>query len=375
MKQNHYDVIVAGAGPAGLTCARILSENGKSVLLLERRSAPDETGIRSAKACGGLLSSRSKDELTRQRLVLPSSVLCSPQIFAVETLDLDTGLSGLYRRDYTNIDRNRFDSWLTNLLPPSAEVLYSTRFCGFEYDRNRIVIYLHSMQDENRITCDYLVGADGASSLVRAGITGSRDLGCLFAVQHLCRGLGDYPYFQSFFSKSLKNFYGWMIPKGDYSLIGCAAPTSRKPAKILNDILSTLASRDHFAGEIVNTASAYLESPSHKYPVTTGEGRILLAGEAARFISPSSGEGIGFALSSGRAAAESILSDPDHPQKHYKKLTNQLGVNIAVRQLKKKVYYNATVRNLLLLSGISSIKPYEGMKPASEKELEKAVAL
>ena len=37
---NHYDVIIIGAGPAGTTAATLLAQSGKNVLILEKESFP-----------------------------------------------------------------------------------------------------------------------------------------------------------------------------------------------------------------------------------------------------------------------------------------------------------------------------------------------
>ena len=37
-----YDVVIIGAGPAGLTAAKTAAENGLSVALLERKDTVDE---------------------------------------------------------------------------------------------------------------------------------------------------------------------------------------------------------------------------------------------------------------------------------------------------------------------------------------------
>ena len=34
---DHYDVVVVGAGPAGLRCGTILAKSGAKVLILERK--------------------------------------------------------------------------------------------------------------------------------------------------------------------------------------------------------------------------------------------------------------------------------------------------------------------------------------------------
>ena len=48
-----YDVVVAGAGPAGSTAARLLAERGASVLLLDKQRFPRD------KPCGGGVTLRA----------------------------------------------------------------------------------------------------------------------------------------------------------------------------------------------------------------------------------------------------------------------------------------------------------------------------
>jgi len=55
MKQ--YDVIIFGAGPAGLMCAEILSKSDKSVLVLEKNE------IFGDKVCGGGLTRKATELL------------------------------------------------------------------------------------------------------------------------------------------------------------------------------------------------------------------------------------------------------------------------------------------------------------------------
>ena len=40
-----------------------------------------------------------------------------PQIFSVKTIDLEAGLVRHYQRTYLNMDRQKFDAWLLDMVP------------------------------------------------------------------------------------------------------------------------------------------------------------------------------------------------------------------------------------------------------------------
>ena len=68
-----YDVLIAGAGPAGSTAAKFLAEKGFRVLLAERNRLP------RYKSCSGVLI-RKTLELTRRYYGedVPAGVTCAP---------------------------------------------------------------------------------------------------------------------------------------------------------------------------------------------------------------------------------------------------------------------------------------------------------
>ena len=88
MQQNPmtiYDIAIIGAGPAGSVFAKEIAElrPDLKITLIDAQS-PD-----SAKPCGGLLAPDAQKLLARFDLVLPKSILEDPQIFAVETIDIN----------------------------------------------------------------------------------------------------------------------------------------------------------------------------------------------------------------------------------------------------------------------------------------------
>ena len=127
-----YDIAVVGAGPAGAVFVKELSQARPDlkIILIDGQS-PD-----SAKPCGGLLAPDAQKLLAKFDLVLPKSVLEDPQIFAVETIDIEQKLVRYYQRHYLNMDRYAFDRWLVSTRrlwacqPMEMSVSLRSRSCG-----------------------------------------------------------------------------------------------------------------------------------------------------------------------------------------------------------------------------------------------------
>ena len=164
MEENNfvYDIVAVGAGPAGSVFVREIAKACPhlKILLVDGQS---ET---SAKPCGGLLAPDAQKLLARFDLVLPKTVLEDPQIFAVETIDIDQGIVRYYQRHYLNMDRFAFDRWLLSLVPSHVTVVRGR--CA-EIRREGELCRLTVRQgDREEIFCaKALVGADGGGSVVR----------------------------------------------------------------------------------------------------------------------------------------------------------------------------------------------------------------
>ena len=113
--KDHYAAVIVGAGPAGSTLARRLSQAGKDILLI------DAAAFRGEKVCAGLISPDAQNLLAEYGITLPSEILSSPQIFSVKTIDLGFAKDRIYRRSYLNADRARFDAFLLSLVPDGVD--------------------------------------------------------------------------------------------------------------------------------------------------------------------------------------------------------------------------------------------------------------
>ena len=119
MAENRYDVAIIGGGPAGAVFARELAELLPSLRIL----LVDGQSRENAKVCGGLLAPDAQRIFAMMGLTLPKEILADPQIFDVETIDLEKRQVRYYQRHYLNMDRYAFDKWLISLIPPAVDVV------------------------------------------------------------------------------------------------------------------------------------------------------------------------------------------------------------------------------------------------------------
>ena len=88
--------------------------------------------------------------------------------------------------------------------------------------------------------------------------------------------------------------------------------------------------------------------------ICTGDDYSALVGEAAGFISPSSAEGISYAMKSAYCLSKALNEGLDGFQPRYKKLVSELIWNLRFKNLKCTAMYNPTLRGLILKSGIKT---------------------
>ena len=85
-----------------------------------------------------------------------------------------------------------------------------------------------------------------------------------------------------------------------------------------------------------------------------GNDRVFLIGEAAGLISPSSFEGISYALLSAEALARAF--DSEKPKEKYFLLTEKLRLKLRQKAYKRDILASPFLRNSIMRSGITAIK-------------------
>ncbi len=300
-----YDVIVAGAGPAGCTAAMILSERGLSVLLAEKSRIPRE------KSCSGQLISRTI-ELTRRYFGenVPESVTCTPSRLRGMVMFDEKGREYRFEQECLNVWRSSFDAWLAEKAVGQGEQLRElTAVIGCEEMGNYTAVTLrdkteHVEQARYFIDCTGIAGnakhRGSAVSTRQDFYKGSVDL--------------DPHYFYAFLQPEFSGYDAWLNVKDGLIVIGTATVGAENPS--YKSRFMDFLKREHGLRIEEHTRSEVWAMPEIRPGcyICHGSGRSFFAGEAAGFLNPM-GEGISSAMESGCCAALAIAQNAEQPEK------------------------------------------------------------
>ena len=275
-----YDVLVIGGGPAGATAAHELAKAGRSVMLLDRAGR--------TKPCGGavppqlLRDFEVPDSLMVARI--DTARIISPTSRTVD-IPVGNGYVGM-------VDRDVFDEWLrTRAAQAGAERQVGT-FTNFARGADGIPVISYtdgrSRSGETRtIRARMVIGADGALSPVAGGTANFGAARC------------DV-YYQAPLSP---DFYAWVFPHGATTSIGTG--TLQKGFG-LRDAVAKLR-QDTGLDQVETIRKEGAPIPIKPLPQWDNGRDVVLAGDAAGVVAPASGEGIFYAMTGGRFAAEAVL--------------------------------------------------------------------
>ena len=348
---ERVDIAVIGGGPAGATFARMAAAHTQ-VVLLERQ---DSTSLPAAgKCCGGLLSPDAQRSLAKLGLTLPLDILVDPQIFAVRTIDLAVSPERYYPRSYVNMNRALFDRWLLSLLPDNVRLKTGAPCQRIERTADGFCITYRQAGAIRTLHAKTIVGADGGHSLVRRTFFPAVPIRRYAALQEWFPCDGQSPFYGALFDKDLTDCYGWLISKNNQLIVGGAFPFDHAPERFAR-MKDKLTAHGLSLSQPQRREGCVVCRPAGSSHFCTGQDHVFLVGEAAGFISPSSLQGISYALDSGFLLAEALTDRRAGADRRYHRFTRSLRLQLLGKLCKNPVLYTPAIRKQILNTGVGSI--------------------
>ncbi|MEB3337648.1 MAG: geranylgeranyl reductase, partial [Leptolyngbyaceae bacterium] len=303
-------VAVVGSGPAGSSAAETLAKAGIDTYLIERK-------LDNAKPCGGAiplcmvsefdLPPEIIDRQVRQmKMISPSNVEVDIQIRKPDEyigMCRREVLDGFLRDRAAKLGAKLINGTVHKLdIPTNSTDPYTLHYADHSDGKAEGTI--------QTLQVDLVIGADGANSRIAKAIDAG-DYNYAIAFQERIRLPDDkMAYYENLAEMYVGNdvstdFYAWVFPKYDHVAVGTGTMKVHKAdIKNLQAGIRARAARKLAGGEIIKVEAHPI--PEHPRPRRV-VGRVALVGDAAGYVTKSSGEGIYFAAKSGRMCAETIV--------------------------------------------------------------------
>jgi len=323
------DTVVVGAGPAGVMAAYHAARRG-AVVLIDSATLPRD------KSCGGMLNEYTQSFLSEFG-EMPEALWLEPRWVNFRYHDWDRTILKPTELRFANVDRRGFDDWLISLLPENVTVVGGCSMTGFTQDEYGVSVTCQPRSGQaSQLRCENLIGCDGPRSSVRRAL-GVGSVSTYVTLQDFCVIEGDLaPFFDCIYLRDIGDSFGYayVVPKGDVAIVGSVFyPKTKHPHVKHEQVLETLRGSLPL-GETIKREAWVALSVRHAGDVVPGHGRVLLCGEAGGFMSPTSGEGISYALNTGRLAGIAVSkTSPDRSLEAYSAAASHISGNIR-RKLK-----------------------------------------
>ena len=333
MAEEKFDVIIVGAGPAGVSAAITAARAGLSTVLLERGEYPGAKNVQGAvlysKMLAEIVPDFWKDPTTPlERHITEQKVMLLSNDSAVQV-----GFkSSTWRKEPHNcysIIRVNFDKWYSKKAEEAGAQLYTGVLVTDVIKKNGKVCGVKTSEGDELLS-DLVIAADGVNSLIarKAGLMddwradevalGVKEVLALprEKIEERFSLEGNEGCTMEMLGAITEGMLGYAFlytNKESISLgVGCKLSHLQKAGRPIYELLDKLKTHPilrplikdakplEYSGHIIP------EGGYHSMPPLYADG-LLIAGDAAQMVNPSHREGSNLAMTAGKLAAQTAV--------------------------------------------------------------------
>jgi len=353
--QFDADVLVTGGGPSGSMCAYYIAKAGKKVILIDSENFPRD------KICGDFVSPIGLKELMNIG-ISELDDFKKTNVITSATLYLDG--KPLITKDLPNIEglpnygrvipRVKLDNWILEAArKQGVQIITPCKLQHYTVHENGVMIECKQEDKDKKFFVKMLIGADGSNSVVAKIMSGNKPNpeNRIIAVRAYFENINCVSdKAELFFSSESFPGYYWFFPTGNNTAnvgIGMTLDVFPKKEISLKELLMGMIEKDVTLkarigdGKIINKIVAWpLSFYNPKAAIV--KDRVLLTGDAAGLISSLNGEGMQYAMQSGRWAAESVINGLTLDD------LSEQSLKIFDTKVRSEIGYSMSVSNIIL---------------------------
>jgi len=328
-----FDVIIVGAGPAGIACAYELGKAGVNVLLLERGEYPGSKNV-----MGGVLYRKMMEEIVpdfHKEAPLERPIVEQRFMMMDKASAVTFSYKGLEwaEEPYNNFTvlRAKFDQWFAGKAVEQGALLVNETVVLECIVENGKVVGVRTDRPDGELRADVVVLADGVNSLLAKSLGFHQEfrpdevaLATMEILKLDKKIIEDRFSLEEgqgctieLFGDATKGILGtgFLYTNKDTLSIGVGTLLSGlikhkiKPYELMEYVKKHPMIRPYIQGGEPQEYLAHLipEGGYHSMPKVVGAG-VLVVGDAAQLVNAIHREGSNMAMTSGRLAAETIIA-------------------------------------------------------------------